>query len=855
MLILSWTKPSIGQTPFSWHYSTENGLSSNTVYCVQQDKNGYLWFGTEQGVCRFNGREFETFSIEDGLTDLVVFQIHEDSKGRIWFLTYNGIPCFFKDGVFHNHENTPFLQQIKPNGFLSSFLETDKGSILISSSMGSVFEISNDNKVNDLGKNHEAFRNRAVLHLWNQRLQPFAINQTLNIVNLDNGLCKPSLIDSVEGDFRFLFHDNALYMSANDSLMVLNVADEVMTSTVIPDKSRVLFLGHGFNPGKIAVGLQDGLHFFDPISKRYSEKFLSGNNISWILPDDRGGLWCSTLGNGVFYAPSELIYTYEMGEDTRLPVFSLATRGDTLWYGADLGNFGYLVDHKMVNRLLETEDNGRARVMNLIPFQGGMIIQVERNFHLVNSEGLNKHIGSGISMSRGPLNKLIMGTLRGLVEIPVKHGQIARMSEEIQIQQRVFDIACLNEQLCLIGTQNGVYKVDLKEAKATAIFPETRSKSVNKLLILPDGRVLVGFGGWGVYVYENENLTQRFDEKNGLASVSVKKMSLDSAGRLWVVGSNGVSYVNRASLPSENWEWKTIGPPNGLPFDRIEDVVQLKNQVFLSHEIGITAIDTLLLRKNCPPPQLQISFLSTSDSTFRYVGADTAYFEIWDEMLVQLDATTLPAQTPVFRYSIDKEDWQDLHGTEVRLFDLKKGHHLLKISVKTAQSDWSQPLTLPFFVKRPFYMSPWLIGAAITLFLSVLVLIIWTFVRSSMRNKPKKASNARDKNDPFIFLKTGTETVKTSISNIQWIKSESNYCKVVTREKTVMVLATLKSFEKTLVNEGSFVRVHRSYLVNLNYLSGYKKNRLHIGDQEIPVGDTYRQAVKHKMEHVQTANS
>jgi ligand-binding sensor domain-containing protein len=39
------------------HFGTEEGMPSNTVYCATEDKNGYMWFGTDAGVCRFDGNE------------------------------------------------------------------------------------------------------------------------------------------------------------------------------------------------------------------------------------------------------------------------------------------------------------------------------------------------------------------------------------------------------------------------------------------------------------------------------------------------------------------------------------------------------------------------------------------------------------------------------------------------------------------------------------------------------------------------------------------------------------------------------------------------------------------------------
>ncbi|MDB9883315.1 hypothetical protein OAD66_09315, partial [Bacteroidia bacterium] len=59
------------------HFTIEDGLPSNEVYFVHQDKSGYLWFCTDRGVSRYNGYEFTNFTTADGLTNNTVFKCFE----------------------------------------------------------------------------------------------------------------------------------------------------------------------------------------------------------------------------------------------------------------------------------------------------------------------------------------------------------------------------------------------------------------------------------------------------------------------------------------------------------------------------------------------------------------------------------------------------------------------------------------------------------------------------------------------------------------------------------------------------------------------------------------------------------
>jgi ligand-binding sensor domain-containing protein len=88
------------QTYFFEQYGVEQGLSSSKVYSVIQDRNDWIWFGTESGVSRFNGLKFENFSTRNGMAGGGVYSLAEDSIGRIWFGHLNGGISIYDNGKF-----------------------------------------------------------------------------------------------------------------------------------------------------------------------------------------------------------------------------------------------------------------------------------------------------------------------------------------------------------------------------------------------------------------------------------------------------------------------------------------------------------------------------------------------------------------------------------------------------------------------------------------------------------------------------------------------------------------------------------------------------------------------------------
>src|SRR5215203_5153115 len=95
------------------HYDINQGLAGSTVFCMLQDKQGFLWFGTETGVSRFDGTHFKNFSTYDGLPDNQVLTMFEDSKGRVWMAPFNKSVCYYYKGKIYNQHNDPALRSIK----------------------------------------------------------------------------------------------------------------------------------------------------------------------------------------------------------------------------------------------------------------------------------------------------------------------------------------------------------------------------------------------------------------------------------------------------------------------------------------------------------------------------------------------------------------------------------------------------------------------------------------------------------------------------------------------------------------------------------------------------------------------
>lgn len=80
------------------NYTVDDGLSSNHVYGIVQDSVGFIWFGTDNGLCRFDGCEFRCYTHTDGdrssISSNNIRRLMLDSRGQIWLALDNGVDIY-----------------------------------------------------------------------------------------------------------------------------------------------------------------------------------------------------------------------------------------------------------------------------------------------------------------------------------------------------------------------------------------------------------------------------------------------------------------------------------------------------------------------------------------------------------------------------------------------------------------------------------------------------------------------------------------------------------------------------------------------------------------------------------------
>lgn len=112
-------------------YKTTDGIIDNYINCIEVDKDNNIWIGTDNGISKYNGSSWTNFTTTDGLIDNAVLFIKATKNGNIWFASYGGVSKLI-NGTFSNFTTDNGL----PTNSIHSVSEDSTGNVWFGSLMG-----------------------------------------------------------------------------------------------------------------------------------------------------------------------------------------------------------------------------------------------------------------------------------------------------------------------------------------------------------------------------------------------------------------------------------------------------------------------------------------------------------------------------------------------------------------------------------------------------------------------------------------------------------------------------------------------------------------------------------------------
>jgi two-component sensor histidine kinase/ligand-binding sensor domain-containing protein len=383
------------------HLTTEDGLSLNVVTEVLQDSRGFLWFGTYNGLNRYDGYNFKTFLPEPtnskSISNYSIWSLYEDSRGDIWIGTLDGLNRYdWKTEEFYRYKNVPGDTNSLSNDYVFSIMEDKSGTLWIGTLNGlsrynrnkdnfTVFKIVSDkentNSLNSVTCIEEDHKGNLWLGTWNG----------ITILQKDGKkiykhLPEPTKFNiSLYNDINVIFEDNSNYIwigTRGKGLYRYNpLKDEYILFSTVADNPNSLS-DNSVNTifqdrlDNLWVGTKNGLNKFNRRHNNFTRIFhdplkplsLNNNEISSIIEDKTGIIWVGTSG-GVsrFYQTASGFksfnenpyYSNKLGNKRVNALF--VDKQDNIWVGTKEGLFEILQgtnpDNTAANQIISYTHN------------------------------------------------------------------------------------------------------------------------------------------------------------------------------------------------------------------------------------------------------------------------------------------------------------------------------------------------------------------------------------------------------------------------------------------------------------------------------------------------------------------
>jgi hypothetical protein len=701
-----------------------------------QDKDGFMWFATENGLSRFDGTHFKNFTVKDGLPDNEVLQVFADSKNRVWIGTFSNQVCFYYEGIVYNEKNCDLIKKIGlPKGNLEAVVEDKHGYI-------------------GLG-----FRTTVVIVTPSDSVLKYSVNAITENRSPDgtvfffNGaiaiLANPPNYSGLKYEFD---HTSQQWVKKDEYGQLIPGVDSMMMivkyDTVGKNHLRLMVPGQIFsivlkNNFVEFVNTINGAWSIDTASLRLDRHFLPGKKISRTIKDTEKNIWFASMGEGVFKLPSQSIQTISGPANARgKEIFSITKYQNTILAGSEYSR-AVLVDGGLNHKILNLANN--------LLFASPYLASTNRLYAsacVSDSTVVLGYDGFLVKLEKGkPLFKYLspiksVGTInKEYIIVGTNFFGLKLRLSDLQITDTIWRERCTKvfykDNCYYIGTLKGLYEV--KEDRSYTYFGDLHmalTRRITDITSDPSGLLWVATSDDGVLALKNGKVVYHINDDNGLSSNICKTIFIDGLSA-WVGTNKG---INKISFHDGRYSITNYSTSDGLPSDVINALYVKDGRLWIGSPAGLSFFNESDIASSsiCNLKILSVSVSGKStrpDSTQHFSYRDNNFrFEY-------AGISFRSGNEIIYWYKLNGLDkvWKQTQANSIDFEALPSGNYKLELYAVNKYGVRSKSFVYSFVLTTPFWKTTWFYLLVFTLVFS-LVLFFITRRNKRMRTKLEQAN-------------------------------------------------------------------------------------------------------------------
>lgn len=604
------------------HISNEQGLSNSTINCIFQDSRGFMWFGTRDGLNRYDGSKVIIYknspADKSSITDGFINCIYEDADHKLWIGTNYNLNRFdpvtnkFSASGFKNTTVTAVIAQdnnhlwVGTQGNGISLLDTRTGKAVHFGHDKAINSKLNCDTVNTLYKDKKGM-------LW------VGTRHGLCIYDAAKSIFKPVAVNSViaGSDITAITADktNNIWIGTNgQGIAVLDEQGQHFRSFVHDDMDNGSLSGNMVlqvlcdKDGDIWIGtINQGMNWYDDKANKFVKYFprpenagsLSNTTVSAIYEDVQHDLWIGTHRGGInlYTAETDKFKLYRQGiNETTLSyndvkAFLEDSRGN-IWIGTDGGGLNlfnrktelfrqykfdpYNSSSISSNAIQDIAEDAQGNIW-IGTWGGGINLMnpVTGKFTRFKANPANRNAVSSDFMQRMLLdskgNFWVATYFGGLNLLDTKTHKFTRVLKDPEGKtsfegNNVVSIGEDKDGNVWFGTDDGGLNCYNLNTRRFSHYFDHEKKKTDSRVIFTDSKGRVWIGMAGLYLFDKaNNKFNLFTTKGNLSNDFIKGITEDEKHNLWISTSTGINRLNPET--GDNKQFNTYDGLQGTEFE------------------------------------------------------------------------------------------------------------------------------------------------------------------------------------------------------------------------------------------------------------------------------------------------